>query len=188
MFERFTERARETVARAQIDARTLRHDWVGTEHLLLGLVAQRDSVGGLVLESFTITRDAVMDDIQRIIGSGSTLSDADALAAIGIDLDEVRRRVEQAFGPGALERTLARGCRRGSAFSHLPFTPRAKKALELALREALKLKHNYIGTEHILLALLHEGEGVAAQVLITRGVTYRDARAAILSRLQDAAG
>ena len=128
MFERFTERARRVVVFAQEEARDLNHDYIGTEHLLLGLMRDADSVAARALQGLDIGQDAVREQVTEIIGRGQR-----------------------------------------SPSGHIPFTPRAKKVLELSLREALQLNHNYIGTEHILLGLVGEGEGVAAQVLIKLG-------------------
>jgi ATP-dependent Clp protease ATP-binding subunit ClpA len=124
MFERFTNRARHVVVLAQEEARLLSHNYIGTEHILLGLLGEPDSIGGQVLASFGFTRDGVREAVVAKVGRGK----------------------KQLSG-------------------HIPFTPRAKKTLELSLREALAIKHNYIGTEHILLGLIREGEGVAAQIL-----------------------
>ena len=128
MFERFTERARRVVVFAQEEARELNHNYIGTEHLLLGLMRDADSVAAQALQELEISQDAVREQVTEIIGRGKR-----------------------------------------SPSGHIPFTPRAKKVLELSLREALQLNHNYIGTEHILLGLVGEGEGVAAQVLIKLG-------------------
>src|SRR5262245_41751206 len=118
MFERFTDRARRVVVLAQEEARLLMHNYIGTEHLLLGLIHEGEGVA------------------------------AKALDALGIELTEVRSRVEEIIGRGSETPSV-----------HIPFTPRSKKVLELSLREALELGHNYIGTEHILLGLIREGEG-----------------------------
>jgi ATP-dependent Clp protease ATP-binding subunit ClpC len=128
MFERFTDRARQVVVMAQEEARVLNHNFIGTEHILLGLVREGQGVGAKALES------------------------------MGIGLPAVRRQVEETIGQGQYEVT-----------KHIPFTPRAKKVLELALSESRLLGHNYIGTEHILLGLIREGDGVAAQVLVALG-------------------
>ena len=128
MFERFTDRARQVVALAQEEARMLNHNYIGTEHILLGLIHEGDGVAARSLES------------------------------LGISLDAVRQQVEEIIGRG-----------QQAPSGHIPFTPRAKKVLELSLRESLQLGHNYIGTEHILLGLLREGDGVAAQVLVRLG-------------------
>ena len=125
MFERFTERARQVVVLAQDEARALRHNYIGTEHLLLGLLREEEGLAARVLDSFDITVEEVRAQVARIVGQG----------------DEVTS-------------------------GQIPFTPRAKKVLELSLREATSLGHNYIGTEHILLGLIRENEGVAAQILI----------------------
>jgi ATP-dependent Clp protease ATP-binding subunit ClpC len=124
MFERFTNRARHVVVLSQGEARLLNHNYIGTEHILLGLLGEPESIGGQVLASFGITRDGVREEVVEKIGLGKS-----------------------------------------TPSGHIPFTPRAKKTLELSLREALSIKHNYIGTEHILLGLIREGEGVAAQIL-----------------------
>src|SRR5882724_1262790 len=125
MFERFTERARQVVVLAQEEARTLKHNYIGTEHILLGLLREEEGLAARVLESLDITVEEVRAQVARIVGQG----------------DEVTT-------------------------GQIPFTPRAKKVLELALREALSLGHNYIGTEHILLGLVRENEGVAARILL----------------------
>jgi ATP-dependent Clp protease ATP-binding subunit ClpC len=128
MFERFTQRARHVVVLAQEEARLLNHNYIGTEHILLGLLGEPESVAGKVLANFGLARDGVREEVQSRVGRGKK-----ALSG------------------------------------HIPFTPRAKKTLELSLREALALKHNYIGTEHILLGLIREGDGVAAQILRKHG-------------------
>jgi ATP-dependent Clp protease ATP-binding subunit ClpC len=143
VFERFTDRARRVVVFAQEEARLLNHNYIGTEHLLLGLLREGDGVAAKALES------------------------------LGISLDEVRGQVENIIGQGSAAPT-----------GHIPFTPRAKKVLELSLREALQLSHNYIGTEHILLGLAREGEGVAAQVLVKQGATLDAVRSAVLKLLK----
>jgi ATP-dependent Clp protease ATP-binding subunit ClpC len=124
MFERFTHRAQRVVVLAQEEARMLNHNYIGTEHILLGLIHEGEGVAAKALES------------------------------LGISLEGVRQQVEEIIGQG-----------QQAPSRHIPFTPRAKKVLELSLREARQLGHNYIGTEHILLGLIREGEGVAAQVL-----------------------
>lgn len=126
MFERFTERARQIIPLAQEEARALKHDYIGTEHILLGLLREEEGIAGAVLKALDVTPERVRDQVTRIIGPRK---------------------------PGHLEDV------------HLPITPRGKKVLELALREALSLGQNYIGTEHILLGLLRESEGVAGRIL-----------------------
>jgi len=128
MFERFTERARRVVVHAQEEAMELDHSYIGTEHLLLGLLCERESVAARALAELEIGQDAVRDQVVEIVGRGKQ-----------------------------------------APSGHIPFTPRAKKVLEYSLREALELNHDYIGTEHILLGLVREGEGVAAQVLVKLG-------------------
>ena len=146
MFERFTDRARRVVVLAEEEATRLHHGEIGTEHLLLGLIDEREGVAATALES------------------------------LGISLEAVRRQVEEIIGQGG-----------SSPSGHLPFTPRAKKVLELSLREALQLGHNYIGTEHILLGLIREGEGVAAQVLVNAGADLSRVRRQVGQLLADVA-
>ncbi len=142
MFERFTDRARRVVVLAQDEARMLDHNYIGTEHILLGLIHEGEGIAAKALESLGISLDAVREQVEDIIGRG------------------------QAAPTG-----------------HIPFTPRAKKVLELSLREALQLNHSYIGTEHILLGLIREGEGVAAQVLIKLGADLNRVRNQVLQLL-----
>src|SRR3954463_4134745 len=147
MFERFTDRARRVVVLAQEEARMLNHNYIGTEHILLGLIHEGEGVAAKALESLNISLDAVRQQVEEIIGQG------------------------QAAPTG-----------------HIPFTPRAKKVLELSLREALQLGHNYIGTEHILLGLIREGEGVAAQVLVKLGADLSRVRQQVIQLLSGYAG
>ena len=178
MFERFTAAARSVVERAQEEAAGLGHDGIGSEHLLLGIAG----AGGGILASLGV--DAAT--LRAIVAEprGGKL-DAAALAAIGIDLDAVRRSAEEAFGPGAL--AGRRRCRRGRRPGHVPFSPRAKKALELALREALALGDRHIGPEHILLGLARTGESGAAAALRRCGTTPEAVRAAVLAARREAA-
>jgi len=210
VFERFTDRARQVVTMAQGEACALGHGYIGTEHLLLALIRQGDGVAARVLDSAGVSVDAVRADVLEIVGQGAAAgtdsgagdlvgpADAEALRAIGIDVDSIRERIEESFGPGALERVrrprqgrrlqLRRPRHRGTPCSgsmwpigsHIPFTPRSKKVLELSLREAIHLRHNYIGTEHILLGLLREGEGLAAMVLVKQGLSIDDLRRRVL--------
>ena len=182
MFERFTHEARSIVVDAQTQARRLGHRVVGTEHLLLALLATPGPASRL-LGTFGITVEGTTADIVDWTGD-RTEHDRRALALLGIDLDRVREAAESAFGAGALDRLPTpsrrpitsrlhrrrrpRPCDDGGRSGHLRFSPRAKKALELSLREALRLKHNYIGAEHILLGVLREGEGLACAVLVRR--------------------
>jgi ATP-dependent Clp protease ATP-binding subunit ClpA len=139
MFERFTDRARRVVVLAQDEARLLNHNYIGTEHILLGLIHEGEGVA------------------------------AEALESLGISLDAVRQQVEEIIGHG-----------QQAPSGHIPFTPRAKKVLELSLRESLQLGHNYIGTEHILLGLIREGDGVAAQVLVRLGADLNRVRQRVI--------
>ncbi|MDI6873622.1 ATP-dependent Clp protease ATP-binding subunit [Candidatus Solincola sp.] len=145
MFQRFSDRARRVVVLAQEEARMLNHNYIGTEHLLLGLIQEGEGVAAKALESMGISLEAVRNQVEEIIGRGST-----------------------------------------APTGHIPFTPRAKKVLELSLREALQLGHNYIGTEHILLGLIREGEGVAAQVLTKLGADLDRVRNQVVQLLTGA--
>ena len=182
MFERFTHDARQTVVLAQQQARDLRHGWIGTEHLLLALLAQPGTKAGRVLTGHGLDHASVTEAVRSYLGGDGL--DADALITLGIDLDAVRERVEATFGPGALD-DRAPGCRdrKGEDAGHIPFTPRAKKVLELSLREALALAHRHIEAGHILLGLLREGEGLAMKVLYDRGVDPVDLRRDVTATL-----
>ncbi|APF40910.1 ATP-dependent Clp protease ATP-binding subunit [Neomicrococcus aestuarii] len=142
MFERFTDRARRVVVLAQEEARMLNHNYIGTEHILLGLIHEGEGVAAKALEAMSISLGAVREQVQETIGQGQQ-----------------------------------------APSGHIPFTPRAKKVLELSLREALQLGHNYIGTEHILLGLIREGEGVAAQVLVNLGADLGRVRQQVIQLL-----
>jgi ATP-dependent Clp protease ATP-binding subunit ClpC len=142
MFQRFTDRARRVVVLAQEEARMLQHNYIGTEHILLGLIHEGEGVAARALES------------------------------LGIGLEAVRLQVEEIIGRGQY-----------ASSGHIPFTPRAKKVLELSLREALQLGHTYIGTEHILLGLIREGDGVAAQVLVRLGANLDRTRQQVIQTL-----
>ena len=144
MFERFTDRARNVVVLAQQEARLLKHNYIGTEHILLGLVRESDGLA------------------------------AKALEALGIGLEAVREQVEEIIGRG-----------QKSPSGHISFTPRGKKVLELSLREALQFGHNYIGTEHILLGIIREGEGVAAQVLVNLSGDLKTVRQQVIQLLKE---
>jgi len=147
VFERFTDRARRVVVLAQEEARLLNHNYIGTEHILLGLIHEGEGVAAKALESLGISLEAVRSQVEEIIGQGGS-----------------------------------------SPSGHIPFTPRAKKVLELSLREALQLGHNYIGTEHILLGLIREGEGVAAQVLVKLGADLSRVRQQVIQLLSGYSG
>ncbi len=144
MFERFTDRARRVVVLAQDEARMLKHNYIGTEHILLGLIHEGEGVA------------------------------AEALGSLGISLDAVRQQVGEIIGQG-----------QEAPSGHIPFTKRAKKVLELSLRESLQLGHNYIGTEHILLGLIREGDGVAAQVLVRLGADLNRVRQQVIQLIHD---
>jgi len=147
MFERFTDRARRVVVLAQEEARMLNHNYIGTEHILLGLIHEGQGVAAKALES------------------------------LGISLEAVRQQVEEIIGQG-----------QQAPSGHIPFTPRAKTVLELSLRETKELGHSYIGTEHILLGLLREGQGVAAQVLVELGADLDRVREQVVQVLHDRPG
>ncbi|HWG99920.1 MAG TPA: Clp protease N-terminal domain-containing protein [Pilimelia sp.] len=183
MFERFTDAARAVVNGAPVEAQRLQHPLTGTEHLLLALLRHGEGAGAL-LRAAGVTSEGVEAAIGRLLHVGREVldeEDAAALRAIGVDLDEVRARIEQDFGPGSLApppeppRRWFGLRRRGAArpagvIDHLPYSPRAKKVLELALRESLRLKHGYVGAEHVLLGLLRENAGLGASVLADAGV------------------
>lgn len=187
MFERFTPEARSAVVDAQKQAGELGHDQVLAEHLLLGLFADPDGVGARVLRGIGVERDAVAAEVATL-----GRSDADALGSIGIDLDNVRRQAEAAFGPGALDRPRRRRTgplRYRLLGGHVPFTAAAKAALEQSLREAVALRHHYIGTEHLLLGLVGDGSGPAGATLRRLGfaLDHDDVRARVLDELDRAA-
>jgi ATP-dependent Clp protease ATP-binding subunit ClpA len=163
MFERFTPEARAVVVGAQDSARTMHSGRLGTEHLLLALLAQ-PTPSAVVLARHGLRADDVAADVVRLVG-GDEL-DADALTSVGIDLAAVRGSVEAVFGPGALDGPA----RTRTPSGHVPLTPRAKKVIELSLREALAMRSRSIADGHIMLGLLREGEGLAMKVLHDRGV------------------
>lgn len=189
MFERFTEQAREVVVGAQAEARSLGHGWIGTEHLLLAALADESSGVSAALRGLGLDAARVRAQVLAEVGAG--VDDETALRDLGIDLDAVRQRVEQRFGPGALDaplprrrRGLIRRRRRhrvpcGAPTGHIPFTPRAKKSLELALREALAQRSREIRTTHLVLGLMSE-EGLAARVVTRLGVRPDAVRRAVL--------
>jgi ATP-dependent Clp protease ATP-binding subunit ClpA len=240
MFERFTDAARHVVVQAQANARRLGHTYIGCEHLLLAAVATGEPAS-VILRDHGVTPEGVEAEILRVIGRGSAAQadplgglDREALAAIGIDLDVVRARIEAAFGPDALSRAVlahrqtARASRRGrrpalgkgpvarmmhhrrlrrarrgasaglvqratpalawdpAPGRHIPFTPRAKKSLELSLRESVAMKDGYIGVQHLTLALLAMKDGMVPVILSALGVSAASLRAAILDRYRKA--
>ena len=142
MFERFTDQARRLVVLAQEEARCLDHNYIGTEHLLLGMLRAEDCTAARVLHSFGLDRDKAVAAVTELVGAGG-----------------------------------------GTPSGHIPFTPRAKKVLELSVEEASNLGHNYIGTEHLLLGLIRENEGVAAQVLMNLGLKLEEVREEVLELL-----
>jgi ATP-dependent Clp protease ATP-binding subunit ClpA len=163
MFERFTVPARDTVKRAVMEALGGGSPYVATEHLLLALTGEGDDLGRRVLRELGVERDAVERALEAAGPAGGlTEADASALATLGIDLDEVRRRAEEAFGPGALEPGYVP---KGRRFGGPTFSPGAKQVLEVSLREAIARKEGHIGTEHILLALVRVRRDLAAGVL-----------------------
>ncbi|MCD2195453.1 ATPase [Actinomycetospora endophytica] len=176
MFERFTQPARAVVVLAQEHARMLGAEEVGSIHMLVG-ACETDGPAATLLAAHGITGDDART-AARTAGAASRLPDAEALADLGIDLDEIRRRVEETFGPGALEGTRAAGRRaRRRAWGHLRFTADAKKTLELALREAIRRGDGHVGTEHLLLGFLHPQTGAAGDLLRARGLTLAGVRA-----------
>lgn len=203
MFERFTQAARDVVVRAQDEARELRQAPIGTEHVLLALLAQADGpvATAPALRDKGVDHRHVRAEVLRLVGRGTAPSDpsadadaedAAALKAIGIDLEAVRRAIEENFGPGTLRlpRNTApkrRGLLRRFSSGHTPFSDRGKKMLELSLREALRLKHNYIAPEHILLGILREGQGLAMQILAEAKVDLAQLRAEVTRSLRDQA-
>ncbi|MFC5147014.1 Clp protease N-terminal domain-containing protein [Streptomyces aureoversilis] len=197
MFERFTRDARVAVVQAQEEARTLGHPWIGSEHLLLGVLMQDGAPGVATLARFGITPERCRSAVAPAGALGT--DDAEALRAFGIDLEAVRAQAEGTFGPGALDRTgppeerrrrfLPFGRRRGEpgGQGHIPFTPRAKKALERSLREALARKERHIGAEHVLLGILHPDDKVTGGVLRKLGTDAVAVRNGILADLPGAA-
>lgn len=186
MFERFTNAARGVVVDAQEQARTLGHGEIMAEHLLLAAVADGDSIGARVLRDLGVDREVLVSEVAAL-----GLADDEALRAIGVDLAAVRQKAEAAFGPGALDRPRPRryGLLRRIAWvgGHLPFTDSAKRALDQSLRQALALKHDYIGTDHILLGLLADDQDPASRTLMRVGVTPSVVRALVRDGLERAA-
>jgi ATP-dependent Clp protease ATP-binding subunit ClpA len=172
MFERFTQAARDVVASARAEARQLSHNYIGTEHLLLGILAQPSGAAVDALRACDLDLLSARREVARMVGTASfTLGDdeAQALSAIGIDLDAVRAKLEHSFGDGVLDaESTAPTIERTPAWAGMRFTRRAKKSLELALREARHLRHNFLGPEHLLLGLIREADGIAAQILASK--------------------
>jgi len=213
MFERFSGEARSAVAQAQEHARRLGHRYIGCEHLLLAAASTAEPASA-ALREHGVTPAGVETEIVRLVGLGRaanlfSASDREALASIGIDLDVVRARIEAAFGPDAFTRggpaacrsrpavrknpvALLRRARRGghhqhpAPSGHIPFTPRAKKSLALSLREAEARHDNYIGVEHLTLALVGMKDGAVPPILSALGAPQATLRAAILDRYRKA--
>jgi ATP-dependent Clp protease ATP-binding subunit ClpA len=223
MFERFSDDARSVVVQAQEHARRLGHRYIGCEHLLLA-VASTSEPASAVLREQGVTPEAVKTEIVRFIGAGLTTdlfnaADHNALASIGIDLDAVRARIEEVFGPGAFTLVIPDACRSGRPTwrkrspaqllrrhrrccagqavtvpqaagtcltGRIPFTPRAKKSLEHSLREAQTLHDNYIGVEHLTLALVAMTDGAVPPILSALRASQATLRAAILDRYRQA--
>jgi ATP-dependent Clp protease ATP-binding subunit ClpA len=184
MFERFTTAAREVVVSAQHEREEFGHPYVGTEHLLLGLLNEGAGGAYAVLRRAGLNRIQVREDVRKMLRQGPLGdADAEALKAIGIDLEEVRSKVEASFGPGALQ--VPPLPRRGFFQRQGNFSPRAKKALELALREAIRLHQGSLGPEHLLLGLIRGGDGLAVKIMVDYGIdlkTLRDQAEAELKR------
>lgn len=193
MFERFNEDARGVVVDAQLQTRRLGHDYLGCEHFLLAIVSTDTEVGG-VFRDAGVTSATVERAVARLVGNPTQAIDREALAAIGIDLDLVRRSIEAAFGPNAWLPPAQRRRRRRwrprgrceSGYGAIPLTARAKKCLELSLGEAQRLGHHHIGIEHLALALTAMREGVIPELLSTVGVSGAEIRARILDRYRQA--
>jgi ATP-dependent Clp protease ATP-binding subunit ClpA len=199
MFERFTSSARDVVVGATSEAKEMRQPYVGTEHLLLAMLADPAGPVAVALHDTGVDHARVRADVERLTtaarpaasAADTEAEDAVALKAIGIDLDAVRRAIEQNFGPGALdmardEPPKRRGLlRRPMGSGRSPFTDRSKKVLELSLREAVRLRHNAITSEHLMLGLLREGNGLAAQILAEAGVDVDRLRADLTRSLEN---
>jgi ATP-dependent Clp protease ATP-binding subunit ClpC len=176
MFEYFTDRAKRAIVASQDEALALGHDFIGTEHLLLGLAGTGDATAGEVLKEHGVDLARAREETVRLLEAAGIPATGgqpakDALSSIGIDVGEIQRRADDTFGPGAFQ------------FPRPAYTPGAKKALELTLREAQALGQENIGTEHMLLGLLAEGEGVALKVLTALDVEVAALRPAVLARI-----
>ena len=199
MFERFTKPARAVVGSAESEARRLRQPQIGTEHFLLALLDEDSGGAYTVLHTAGLDREQVRTEVERLVGRSArvlTDADAEALKSIGIDLDAVLASVERSLGPDAWVPVVGPPERRGllrrrpgerTTPRRSRFGPRAKKVLELSVREAIRLHSDSIGSEHILLGLLREGEGLAAKILVDAGLTIEDLRQATLDELGRAA-
>lgn len=182
MFERFTRDARDAVVHAQEVVRRVGDDHIGSEHVLLGAAEVEGSVAARALRRLGIETAALEAAVRALPGDAL---DAEALAGVGIDLAEVRRRAEETFGPGAFDAAAPRR-RRGRTPGHVPFDRHAKKVLEISLREAIRLKQNHIDTGHMLLAVVRLTETPAHGVLVGLGATPDLVRTAVVETWAEA--
>ncbi|HZC73868.1 MAG TPA: Clp protease N-terminal domain-containing protein [Jatrophihabitans sp.] len=197
MFERFTPDARQVVVRAQQEARNFAHPWLGTEHLLLGVLDASGEPAAAVLGDLGITLDTARDALGHLVGRGGfCANDAAALRTVGIDLEQVRRAAEANFGPGALDRPVAQCRRRASLFRRrrvddsydgLPFMPRAKRVLERARNEAKSSGVGDIDVDHLLLGLLDPKGNMAVELIRHLGADPELVRARLRARRDTAA-
>ncbi len=198
MFEQFTDQARHLVVDAQRRARELEHGWIGTEHVLLALLADPHAPGAATLTRLGLTFDSCRDAVVSLAEPGAQLDEEDgaALRAVGIDLDEVRRRAEETFGEGALDgpgtvddggHRFSRRNRDRKPRGHIPFTKPAKKALESSLREALARDERRIGAEHITLGLLSSADERSARLFRRLNIEPQAVREHVLTDLSHAA-
>ncbi|MBB5868182.1 ATP-dependent Clp protease ATP-binding subunit ClpA [Allocatelliglobosispora scoriae] len=184
MFERFTDAARGVVNGAQVAARELKHPYIGTEHLLLAMLTAETGTAVRALTEAGLTAPAIRAKLQEIVPDDAqplSKEDRAALQTIGIDLDAVLSKIEESFGPEALmppPLEAKRGLLRRKPRNGTRFAARSRKVLELSLREALRLKDNYIGTEHLLLGLIREGNGLAVKLITDAGVDLDELRRA----------
>jgi ATP-dependent Clp protease ATP-binding subunit ClpA len=197
MFERFTQGAREAVVRANAEARDLDQAPIGTQHLLLALLAEQDGPVALALRDHGVDAAYVRGEIRRRVPPTADPSQAEtdagdkaALKAIGIDLDAVRAAIEENFGAGSLQLPRESASRKRKLFGLLPanggrtpFSDRSKKVLELSLREALRLKQKFIAPEHLMLGIIREGNGLAMLILTDKGVDIAGLRTAMTRSL-----
>ncbi|MGH3395554.1 MAG: Clp protease N-terminal domain-containing protein [Streptosporangiaceae bacterium] len=177
MFEIFTNLAKRSITLSQDEAITMGHDYIGTEHMLLGLARVPEGLAGGILGEQGVTADQMRAETLRLLVAAGVSANGgreatEALAVIGIDVEEIRRRADDTFGPGRFK------------FPRPGYTRRAKTVLELTLRESMELGHDYIGTEHLLLGMLAEGEGVGVKVLGGLGVDPAALRTTVLDRVR----
>jgi ATP-dependent Clp protease ATP-binding subunit ClpA len=181
MFERFSQEARQVVVDAREEAGRMHHGYIGSEHLLLALSASGTTPAAQALEALGLQTPALRARVAALIKDGEPRLDSDALASLGIDLDTVRRAAEASFGPGALDRGRRAG--RGRAQVCMPMTPRARKVLELALRNAVKRHDHEISTAHVLLGIMDQRDNAALRVLREAGVDPGQLRQELASRM-----